>query len=1053
MASTFEAAAAALRDLQTVYGKGVEQAFSITNQIAAIDMSSPTALEQLKALNEQYKSIAAEFNPQITQASSLAASMANDLPPDGLFSSKKKDAIAQYSQTQTQLIGLSTTLKSARDDMRAKIAQLEAEAASKTATVEPTETATDTATTVTTEEATPEGTVAATATTESGSGVDPLSSDDADVAALAAAPQTPNPVGQKAATTSPLSQSPDADPYKTIAKPNPLSTLSSYTYSLVLYMVTPEVMNSFISAGGKMKGISLKGPGVYVVAQSGGINNSIERRIENNTKELREENGGLGLDYYLDDLNLQTLLPGGKNKNTVATTLAFKIIEPTSFTFLQDLAKAATKLNEESVLLGKKATSPSNGFKQPYIFGIKFHGYNADGSVVTKDDAQFKDYDNGYGDNNSVIERYFSIMFENIKFKLDGRTVTYDCSALVLSEQAAYGKINATIKGSPSIEGATVGEVLGNAGGKGSRGLMKVLSDETLDQQTKNQVSKPNTYSIEFLDAEGKPDPTGKIASANIVTDETFLAEVSPMAKVGTTDGVTIAKQFGATSASANRKSISLAQGQNVINVIDNVIVKSEYVSAALKQAMTQGIESKAKNAADIKELEWYSVNPLVKIKGIDSTTNDWSYDIVYQIRPYAIPYIPSVYVSKTTKYPGPYKFYNYWLSGENSEVISYVQDYDNLYFSVAAMPTSGSIANNSSNKSVAPFPQGQDKTASGQNNGSVINENVRAQLYGVDQCQVKIKILGDPDYIMSTVGTNQSGISKFYGGDRSINPFGGQVFIQIAFSTASDYKSDGLMDVSDQLQFYKTDKVRKAGIKGIVYMVNIIESSFSKGTFTQTLDCLMVDESRLILKDTPVEKTDAAKSDGNASSNTTPSPTSNNNLDASGRTTAASDPIVVTNSNATSAPATSTTDDSPPASTSTELPSTTTTAPPPVVTTPALFVAPNPTPTASTTFAGAMIKAYSNSVGMNLFVPVFLPSGKELPNVRGWGAEQWDAQIAIADPRDLEALTSLKANYDTVIQPLINDVNEKVAANEKARAEYNQALTSPSTAGTSAAT
>jgi hypothetical protein len=75
----------------------------------------------------------------------------------------------------------------------------------------------------------------------------------------------------------------------------------------------------------------------------------------------------------------------------------------------------------------------------------------------------------------------------------------------------------------------------------------------------------------------------------------------------------------------------------------------------------------------------------------------------------------------------------------------------------------------------------------------------------------------------------------------------GGQVFIQVNFNTADDYQIDGLLDVSDALQFYETDRVAKAGIKGIVYRVTHVDSTFSSGKFSQTLDLLMVPESELL--------------------------------------------------------------------------------------------------------------------------------------------------------------------------------------------------------------
>ena len=48
-------------------------------------------------------------------------------------------------------------------------------------------------------------------------------------------------------------------------------------------------------------------------------------------------------------------------------------------------------------------------------------------------------------------------------------------------------------------------------------------------------------------------------------------------------------------------------------------------------------------------------------------------------------------------------------------------------------------------------------------------------------------------------------------------------------------------------MQFYETDAVAKAGIKGIVYKVVQVTSTFSRGMFTQLLDLRMVPSNQLI--------------------------------------------------------------------------------------------------------------------------------------------------------------------------------------------------------------
>jgi hypothetical protein len=81
----------------------------------------------------------------------------------------------------------------------------------------------------------------------------------------------------------------------------------------------------------------------------------------------------------------------------------------------------------------------------------------------------------------------------------------------------------------------------------------------------------------------------------------------------------------------------------------------------------------------------------------------------------------------------------------------------------------------------------------------------------------------------------------QFYGKGFTINPNGGQVFIEIDFKEAEDYNNDtGLLTVNDSILFWKYPKEIASQIKGVSYMLVEVISSFSKGKFTQELDCVI---------------------------------------------------------------------------------------------------------------------------------------------------------------------------------------------------------------------
>lgn len=619
-------------------------------------------------------------------------------------------------------------------------------------------------------------------------------------------------------------------------KPNPLGNLSSYTYGLSLYMVNTDITNQFIAGGGSMAGITGATRGVRVVAQSGGFSDT-DRPL---TTLKTNDTPSVPIEYYIDDLNITTFLPGGPQKATASTEIKFKINEPMGFTFLQDLTRAGFDLNAE----GNVNAPNMNGIQQHFIIGIKFYGYDVDGNVITQVPSNPK---GGNSTSEQLPERYFLIRMTKVKFKLDGRMVTYNCEAVVMSESIANGQVNGILKSSTTLNGSTVWDVLANESNKNS--LVSVLNSTSAAEKDSGKVTIPTKYSIEFLDdgdkSVGKDSVIGK---AKLVNDAVFDNTIATTFKVSDSEKSTIAAQFKAVTIDGSKVSIPQTYGQTLLTVIDNIITKSEYISAALNQIATVGADTKTK-PTEPQQLKWYSVNPVITAKGFDTQTNNWAYEIKLQIKPYTVPYLRSVTATRVSTYSGPSKKYDYWLTGTNSEIISYEQQYDNLFYVMTAasnLPPQQQPPKTGSAPVVVQNATNGDSSGS-QNKQFEFNKEVAAQMYSPgDQSTVKIRILGDPDYIMSSTGVNYAPtIGK---NNVGIDPLKGQVFIEIKFLMATDYGDNGLLNVSNNIQFYsdKDEVISRLGITGVVYKIYRVDSVFSKGTFTQTLTGVLVDQQLL---------------------------------------------------------------------------------------------------------------------------------------------------------------------------------------------------------------
>ena len=124
-------------------------------------------------------------------------------------------------------------------------------------------------------------------------------------------------------------------------------------------------------------------------------------------------------------------------------------------------------------------------------------------------------------------------------------------------------------------------------------------------------------------------------------------------------------------------------------------------------------------------------------------------------------------------------------------------------------------------------------------------NENQNAYMTSLfdpgSYAEAKIVILGDPDFLaQETPASINEVYNQFYATDGfTINPNGGQVFIEVTFNEAQDYDNQtGTLDVNQNILFWQYPQNVASKIKGVVYMVQLIESSFSRGKFTQTLHC-----------------------------------------------------------------------------------------------------------------------------------------------------------------------------------------------------------------------
>ena len=585
---------------------------------------------------------------------------------------------------------------------------------------------------------------------------------------------------------------------------NPLSKNSDYTYNITLSLAEPSIFNRY------MEGDKSAIDEAPVLIRSGGT--SLKRAP------------GFELDCYIDELEINTKV---NSKDTASASnsmgFKFKIFEPYGFSVPTKLA-ALTNRNASGL----------ESFRGTFFLSIKFYGYGSGflglgmGATST---TPYPPY------TNALHERTFCIYITKVNFKLDKGLVVYEISAVPSPQNIAFGN-RGEVKANKTIQGTTVSQLLiGDSSNKQITSLVDVLNSDEKKLKDDGKVEIANVYKIEIWDTE--------IGDAELVSNDFYTKEKTPMASGPSNDQTS--ENNKTSSIQKKFRTLSIPAGDPVLKVIDRIISQSTFARKALNSyEIEDPIDENTKpisNSSD--EIVWYNVTPTIKFlttgtgpKGKDAKRNDFAYEITYRVQTYKTPYIRSVYASKTLKYYGPYKKYDYWYTGQNTEVLSFDMNYDFAYQVDVAMNSKSPISVEKAGSSPLTHKTGQVADNNGKDDGTNEQVNsIRSWLYSPgDNVKWNLTILGDPDYLMPAFnGTAVKQLNRWYGEDFTINPGTGQIFIEIDFKQGEDYDKDkGLLITDDKIKFM--DYPSDMNPKGFVFIVVTVISTFSRGKFEQRL-------------------------------------------------------------------------------------------------------------------------------------------------------------------------------------------------------------------------
>lgn len=651
---------------------------------------------------------------------------------------------------------------------------------------------------------------------------------------------------------------------------NPLSYMSSYNYQLSLYIITPDAYDAFLASGRK---------NINVFNEKIGSSSAAEKANRKGGAFLLAQSGGAGpdprapgvkYDYYIDNLSFRhTSSTKSSGAPTGNIEFKFQITEPYGFSFINNLKQAQKEFDSYSTgaawgTAEQKITSVPIA-KQFFILGIRFFGWDARGRQVKGDETfEGSTLDPGASGTGGLFETFYELTVHSIKYKIDGKATVYDMEGNVTGASLGSNIKRGFINSPKEVYGYTVRDSI-----SGPKGLLTMLNKEQQDLKDNGTVEYPVTYKIKWLGSDAE-----RIALATLVSEARQDKSNQTASQAQNTKEVNDAT---GTKASPNKTQEKISFGQQpIIQALDTIFSRSKYVEDALAFNYTDANEfnpeTKSKDAKDTakRPLRWYRITPNISNPKWDSKIRDWSYDITYEIQTYLMPVIDSPFAVKTDNYYGPHKRYDYWYTGENTEILSYVQQLNNQYLNEvpAGSPANKSTENNEGNAQKTAVNPNSTKSTDLATGGGGLETAAAGSIKNVlydpgSYTSATIQILGDPDFLMQENGT---GTDRFYDSNGtnpySIKPTGGQVFIEIDFKEPVDYSANktsdivnnegegvtgvgGTMAINDSILFWDYPAGAKKVIKGISYEVITVRSSFRNGLFTQTIEAVINDFGR----------------------------------------------------------------------------------------------------------------------------------------------------------------------------------------------------------------
>lgn len=683
---------------------------------------------------------------------------------------------------------------------------------------------------------------------------------------------------------------------------NPLHDFATYTYSIALYILSKEEINTLTTAPESWE------PGVGSIntclIASGGKNTGRYARNKNFTD-----------DFYFDNLKMTTMIGmNNRSKSSNAIELSFTILEPYGMSLLDRIMQTAEDIRAPN-------------FKaMPYLLEVEFYGFDDSGAAVQISDQR----------------KRIPIQIIEMKIKVGSKGAEYAIKAIpwnhqALSQSAATTPVNLEVKASTVAEffksDPSDRAAVSSQDAKKLEAQSIVQRKEQADKEAAAKAKAPATQaSVRAVDnaadkgtspsADARVPTDAEAAAAKGIVNHAFAVssfcggvnawytdliikklratkdEIAfefhdgpsdcpydiAKAKITVPENKDISRSAvkedkpedaaKAAAKNANRvftdaTAFAISAGTSIPQVIDMVMRNSTYITDQIKDPKNMQPQELAEKEG--KPLWWYRVVPTVEINEYDLALNKFSCTTTYHITPY------KVFDSKHPNGPaaaprGAIKEYYYSYTGKNLDVLDLQIDFDTLFYTavtagaakwqadqlIAAATQQDDAAAKAAKENPAAArelvnrqlrlvsAQPQSTGVSGTQNGvkSILAADVQKGLYSTqrgDMLNLKLKITGDPELIkQDDVYTNPG--QDTYAKSRDVNGANQNGSVDMdSGEILALVKFKTILDMDEQTGLPRKNVDAANSVFSGLYRMLDVENVFAGGKFEQTINLVRV--------------------------------------------------------------------------------------------------------------------------------------------------------------------------------------------------------------------